>query len=217
MKKRFFSPSLYREFLRQLLLPGLFFTVIMNVEAALILISSVTVRLLSYGVADYEPSVNVLTFLDIHPIAAFSMVLVAPVLIFCAYRWINSRKSSDFYHSLCETRECVFLSAFAAALSWFLIALISSSAVAVIGTLLFPAFFVLNMASVFYNLIAVISASLFIMAAVSVAISVTGTYFNNIIVSFIAAFFPNTVFFAIRVGAISNSPIMTHYGLFGQS
>ena len=217
MKKRFFSPSLYREFLRQLLLPGLIFTVIMNVEAALILISSVTVRLLSYGDADYEPSVNVLTFLDIHPIAAFSMVLVAPVLIFCALKWVNSRKSSDFYHSLCETRECVFLSAFAAALSWFLIALISSAAVAVIGTLLFPAFFVLNMASVFYNLIAVISASLFIMAAVSVAISVTGTYFNNIIVSFIAAFFPQTVFFAIRVGAISNSPIMTHYGVFGQS
>ena len=217
MKKRFFSPSLYREFLRQLLLPGLIFTVIMNVEAALILISSVTVRLLSYGDADYGASVSAFTFLEIHPIAAWSIFLVAPVLIFCAYRWINSRKSSDFYHSLCETRECVFLSAFAAALSWFLIALISSSAVAVIGTLLFPAFFVLNMASVFYNLIAVISASLFIMAAVSVAISVTGTYFNNIIVSFIAAFFPQTVFFAIRVGAISNSPIMTHYGVFGQS
>ena len=217
MKKRFFSPSLYREFLRQLLLPGLIFTVIMNVEAALILISSVTVRLLSYGDADYGASVSAFAFLEIHPIAAWSIFLVAPVLIFCAYKWVNSRKSSDFYHSLCETRECVFLSAFAAALSWFLIVLISSSAVAVIGTLLFPAFFVLNMASVFYNLIAVISASLFIMAAVSVAISVTGTYFNNIIVSFIAAFFPQTVFFAIRVGAISNSPIMTHYGIFGQS
>ncbi|MBQ2420731.1 MAG: hypothetical protein II284_04950, partial [Clostridia bacterium] len=152
MKKRFFSPSLYREFLRQLLLPGLIFTVVMNVEAAINLITSVISEHLASELVDYEPSVNVLTFLDIHPIAAFSMVLVAPVLIFCALKWINSRKSSDFYHSLCETRECVFLSAFAAALSWFLIALISSSAVAVIGTLLFPAFFVLNMASVFYNL-----------------------------------------------------------------
>ena len=217
MKKRFFSPSLYLEFLRQLLLPGLIFTVIMNLEAAINLITSVISEHLASELVDYEPSVNVLTFLDIHPIAAFSMVLVAPVLIFCALKWVNSRKSSDFYHSLCETRECVFLSAFAAAVSWFLIALISSSVVAVVGTLMFPQYFFLNIASVFYNLLAITAASLFIMAAISIAISVTGTYFNNIIVSFIATFFPQALFFAIRVAVISNSPIMTHYGIFGQS
>ena len=99
MKKRFFSPSLYLEFLRQLLLPGLIFTVIMNLEAAIILITSVISEHLASELVDYEPSVSAFTFIEIHPIAAWSIFLVAPVLIFCAYRWINSRKSSDFYHS----------------------------------------------------------------------------------------------------------------------
>ncbi len=219
MQKRLFSLTLYREFLRQLRLPGLIFTVIMNIEAILIALSSVVMRYLSGKYLDGEEtfSATSVTFLDIHPIAFCSFCIVAPVLMFCAFKWVNSRNSSDFYHSLCETRECIFLCSFAAAFSWVIISLLSSSVVAVLSTLIFPNFFILNMTSVFCNLITITSACLFVMAAVSIAISVTGTFFNNIIVSFIAAFFPQALFFAIRTGVIVNSPIMTDRGIFGQS
>ncbi len=219
MKKRIFSPTLYCEFLRQLRLPGLIFTVIMNIEAILIAFSSVVIKYFSTTYLDGEETISAtsVTFLDIHPIAYCSFIIVAPVLVFCALKWVNSRNSSDFYHSLCETRECVFLCSFAAAFSWVIISLLTSSVAAVLGTIMFPKFFILNMTSVFCNLLTITSASLFLMAAIAIAISVTGTFFNNIIVSFIAAFFPQALFFAIRTGVIINSPIMTNKGILGQS
>ena len=137
MKNRIFSRKLFFEFMRQLRLPGYIFSAILCVEAVLFFISSL---LNSYNYDAFGKKVYQLQsfdFLEIHPLSLLAIFVFAPILVFCALNWVNKRNSSDFYHALCEKRECVFLSAFAAAIIWLMIALISSQQSPLFPTLYF--------------------------------------------------------------------------------
>lgn len=217
MKNRIFSRKLFFEFMRQLRLPGYIFSAILCVEAVLVFISSL---LNSYSYDAFGKKVYQLQsfdFLEIHPLSLLAIFVFAPILVFCALNWVNKRNSSDFYHALCEKRECVFLSAFAAAISWLMIALISSSAIAVISHAVFPKLFLINYASVFVRLAVIVSGSLFVSTCVAIAMSVTGTTFNNIIVSNMLIYLPSAILFTLRVVVIDELPIMTSHGILGHS
>lgn len=217
MKNRIFSPSLFREFMRQLRLPGLIFTAVMCIEAILMTAEGV---ISSKG---YDSFGNVIystiscNFMSVHPISVLTIYLVAPILVMCALSFVNRRNASDFYHSLCERRECVFISAFVAAASWIAISFLSGSAVAVISHAVFPGIFIFNYASAAVSAIVILSGSLFVASCVAIAMSFTGTVFNNIIMSGILVFLPQSVFFAVRISVIETLSIMTNKGLFGQS
>ena len=217
MKNRIFSRKLFFEFMRQLRLPGYIFSAVLCVEAMLIFVSSL---LNSYTIDAFGKKVYQLQsfdFLEIHPLSILAIYVIAPILVFCALNWANKRNSSDFYHAVCEKRECVFLSAFAAAIAWLIIALISSSAIAVISHAVFPKLFLINYASVFVRLAVIVSGSLFVSACVAIAMSITGTAFNNIIVSDILIFLPSAIMFTLRVVVIDELPIMTSHGVLGHS
>ena len=217
MKNRIFSRKLFFEFMRQLRLPGYIFSAILCVEAVLIFIGSL---LNSYTIDAFGKKVYQLQsfdFLEIHPLSLFAIFVFAPILVFCALNWVNKRNSSDFYHAVCEKRECVFLSAFVAAIAWLMIELVSSSVVAVISHAVFPKLFLINYASVFVRLAVIVSGSLFVSACVAVAMSITGTAFNNIIVSGILIFLPSAIMFTLRVVVIDELPIMTSHGVLGHS
>ena len=217
MKNRIFSRKLFFEFMRQLRLPGYIFSAVLCVEAMLIFVSSL---LNSYTIDAFGKKVYQLQsfdFLEIHPLSILAIYVIAPILVFCALNWANKRNSSDFYHAVCEKRKCVFLSAFAAAIAWLMIALISSSAIAVISHAVFPKLFLINYASVFVRLAVIVSGSLFVSACVAIAMSITGTVFNNIIVSDILIYLPSAIMFTLRVVVIDELPIMTSHGILGHS
>ncbi len=217
MKKRNFSPKLFHEFMRQLRLPGWIFTAVLAIEAILITAGGVVSNCYRDEAGKLVFSRSAHSFIDIHPFSIFAIYIIAPILTLCALNWVNKRNSSDFYHSLCEKRETVFLSAFAAAVAWTLIALLSSSFIAVVSHAIFPQMFIINYSSVF-SVLAVISAgSIFTAACVAVAMSVTGTLFNNIIISGILIFLPSTLVFTIRTVVSNALEIMTTKGVFGHS
>ncbi len=164
MKKKIFSPKLYCEFLRQLRLPGWIFTAVLTIEAIIFTAEGVLNSTYYNEFGEKEISVQSLTFLEFHPFVILGIFVIAPVLMFCALSWVNKRNSSDFYHSLCETRECIFISSFAAAVSWLLISLVGSSVVAVVSHMIFPKYFVINYLSVVTNLFVMISGSVFVMS-----------------------------------------------------
>lgn len=217
MKKRIFSPSLFREFMRQLRLPGLIFTAVMCIEAILVTAEGII------SAKGYDAYGNVIystvscRFLSVHPISVLTIFVVAPVLVMCALSFVNKRNASDFYHSLCERRECVFISAFAAAAAWIVISLLSGSAVAVVSHAVFPSIFIFNYASAVVSVFVILSGSLFVASCVAIAMSFTGTFFNNIIMSGILVFLPQSILFAVRTSVVETVSVMTNKGLFGQS
>ena len=217
MKNRIFSRKLYFEFMRQLRLPGYIFSGILCVEAVLIFIRSL-LNSYSYdmfGKKEYQ--LQSFDFLGIHPLSILAIFIIVPVLVFCALNWVNKRNSSDFYHAVCEKRECVFFSAFAAAITWLMISLISSSAITVVSHAVFPKLFLINYTSVFVRLAVIISGSLFVSACVAIAMSLTGTVFNNLIVSGILIYLPSALIFTIRTVVIEEISIMTSHGVLGHS
>ncbi|GEM_PF-1695213 len=212
MKKRMFSPNLFREFMRQLRLPGYIFTVILCIEAILITISGVI------SSTQYEEFKTIsCEFLTMHPLSVLCIYVIAPIMVLCALNWVNKRNSSDFYHSLCETRECVFISAFAAAAAWIAIAFVSSTFISVISHMIFPSIFIVNYTSVLVSSFVILSGSLFIASCIAIAMSITGTTFNNIIISGILIFLPQSIIFAVRTAVIGNLSFMARDGIFGHS
>lgn len=213
MKKRVFSPWLFAESMRQLKIAGLIFSIVMCVEAVMITVGSLVSLITSKSGSTTATAV---TILQIHPIIVLTMI-AAPIMMLCAFNWLNRRNTSDFYHSICETRECIFISTAAAVIAWTLIAILSSTLIAVVSHQIFPHLFIINYTTVFSCMFTVFAGSMFTAACVAVAMAVTGTFFNNIIISGILMFLPQSLIFAVRTAIGNTVPIMTGYDLLGKS
>ena len=214
MKKRIFSPGIFIESMRQLKIAGLIFSIVMCIEAVMITVGSLID--VTSGSASGNATATAVTILQIHPIIVLTMI-AAPILMLCAFNWLNRRNTSDFYHSICETRECVFISTAAAVIAWTLIAILSSTLIAVVSHQIFPHLFIINYTTVFTCMFTVFAGSMFTAACVAVAMAVTGTVFNNIIISGILMFLPQSLIFAVRTAVDHTVPIMTGYDLLGKS
>ena len=122
MKKKLFSRGLYVEGLRQLKIVGIIFL-------AVLLLVGVSIPVIQY--IDYlsyvarmeelgEPvnfTPDVVDFEQMCPMIFVIALIAAPIFTFMLFSPFNKRSSSDFYHSLPYTRECMFTSFSAAILS----------------------------------------------------------------------------------------------------
>lgn len=204
-----FNTKLYKDMLRQLRLPGLVFLIVSIVASAIVpIISFVEQQKFlaaesDYAIYPYAPSIAGIT-----P-ALFVCVFVAGLLLtMLAFSFLNKRSSSDFYHSLPNSRTTTYLSVASAVVTW--IALI------VIPTVLITSgvYFVLGMGfDVLYTwcLIGVFMASTSLVAAVTtLAMSITGTVLSNLIVCAIVGFVPRVILFVMSVTIGENIPIVSN-------
>jgi len=126
MKHATFHFGLYREGMKQLSGPGILLTMLLS----LIALSPPSERILDY-LEDFEyyvktgyPEVPLkVGFEDLFPDAQRLMLLVAPILVFLAFRFVFRREETDFYLSIPVSRRSLLVTMLWVALSWTVIVL----------------------------------------------------------------------------------------------
>lgn len=185
MKRSFFSLRLYTEGLRQLRLMGILFTVLFSLVAAV-------PPLMQYlDVLDGSAyALTTVTATSINPLLILLFCGVAPLLTLYQFSFLNKREGSDFYHAASPTRPCTFLSFFSAVLTWCAAVAIISSAIGSLAYGMFPSMYVVGFRNLLFTTLGCIAGAWLVSAAVTIAMSVTGTTVMNILVALMLIFFP---------------------------
>lgn len=132
MKKSWFSFRLYQEGLRQLRLIGIMGMVILGLEAILIPVGRVvSLRQMEHYAEGGRVSKELLNFPEMHPLLVLCFCVLAPLMVLYLFHFLNKRNASDFYHAIPETRLCLFISFFAAVVTWILAIIVVTSFISV--------------------------------------------------------------------------------------
>lgn len=201
MRKKIFSARLFWDSFKQLRIIGVMSTVILAAFAAIIPVSQYLGDyksvIMEDGVEKVFYSTSIVTAMDIQPLIVLTFIIIAPLLVLYIFHFLNKRSACDFYHSIPETRTCVFLSMFTACVAWIAVILCSSTAVSLITTAILHKYFIVNYITVFVSLFTVFCANILVMAATAAAMTITGTVFNNVFVTGMLLFVPRIFLYTV--------------------
>ncbi len=217
MKRSWFDGGLYREGLRQLQVIGILSLVLLTLAAVLapvgraVNISSVEAACLATG-ETFRP--ETLTFLSSHPLLVLCFPVLAPVMSLYLFHILDRREACDFYHSIPQTRGCLFVSLTAALFTWLLAILLVSSLVNLAVCQLLGRYLTLTFRSIPPLLLNLTAATLLVSAAVLLAMSLTGTLFTNMVVALLILFLPRAILLAVTICLSSAMPYVSSSHLF---
>ncbi len=185
-KNSIFSFKLYREALHQIrvcaIVPLVFMFLALGISFAESCIEAVQ-----------NPQIgqNVVEPMQTNPLLVMTLLLCAPLLTFVLFNFLNRRNQSDFYHAIPQPRQCVAISFLAAIFTWIVIYAVVPT---LCGAMLYRFFlfkqFTLDMGLLLSGMLNVIVLSALIIAAIFLAMTVTGTLFSNGIVALLILFLP---------------------------
>ena len=184
MKRPLIHKGFYREMVRQLRAKGLvaiFILLALNLITFASFASQDTIdRAVAHTGAGAMAS----------PMLLFLYIAV-PIMTFGAYRWLNKRVQSDFYHAIPLTRTQIYASTSAAILFWLFLAL---GSFAVTHAILYAVFAVpfnyLLYLCVFINMLL---AAITILGAFSIACALSGKRFVAFFSAFTILLFPRSL------------------------
>ena len=213
MKKRIFDPRLYREAFRQGKMVGLTALVLLTLEAVLLPVGEVIneVKWAAEMAADgmnYVPGVSMMSMMEMHPLLILTFCTATPLLILYLFHFLTKRNACDFYHAIPQTRTCVFLSFFLAALTWIALYTLVPSLVGAGLFAAFPKYFRVNWSNVAHVLFNVTAANVFVASAIAIAVNLTGTVFTNIVVSALIIFVPRIFLTAVSLTVSGQMPMV---------
>ncbi|MBR5539875.1 MAG: hypothetical protein IKU56_00655 [Clostridia bacterium] len=205
MKKRIFSPLLYFDGIKQLRIIG----VLSTIAIALIgLISPVMRYLNTLDSVFTEYTVATVNYFEMNPLILLMFCAVAPLMALYLFSFLNKRESSDFYHAIPETRQCLFTSLFAAIITWLLFIIVFTTVVITFAYAILPQLYTVNYSSVFLTCFNAFAGSLLIAASVIIAMTVTGTVFSNVLVSLLLIFLPRLLILLAVMGVSDAFPLV---------
>ncbi|MBQ4283073.1 MAG: ABC transporter permease [Lachnospira sp.] len=192
--KRYFSVNMFWQTFKQLRAIGIVATVLM------VFFNIVTVWFGAIGAEamikmyadnpNYRFTPEVVSVTMMHEPLFLMLWVFTPLLALNAWKFLNKRNTSDFYHSLPYTRVCLFVSKTVAAIAWMLFTLVVVYVGTAITYVLCKKYYVVDHVTLFRMFLAVFIAGLLVFAAISMACAVTGNGFNNLVVSLIILFVP---------------------------
>ena len=199
-KEKFFDIHLYIEGLRQIKTMGIVFMVMILICALVIPVADVW----NFIGEDGTWAAETLNLIEVFPFLLAVMYIFAPVMALRLFRFLNKRNESDFYHALSFTRPCLYVSFFAAVMTWAAAQVVISVLFEILILKLASKVIILNMASVWPFALAVLCGCFLMISAVMVAMSLTGTYFSNIALSLLILFLPRAIL-AAMTNAVANT------------
>lgn len=110
-------------------------------------------------------------------------MLVVPALTLFLFSFLLKRNSSDFFHSIPHKKICVFVSFFMSIMIWTFIIEFSAALFSVIFAKIFISNIVFDFAYIFKTLLGIYIASMAVCAGILMAVSITGNFLSNVIVS----------------------------------
>ena len=191
-----FDARIFGEGIRQLRIVGILFTVVMCLEALLIPIGTV---IQAQQIHTVEMTRSLVTLLRMHPLIVLPMYTLAPVAVLMLFSFLNKRRASDFYHAIPVTRAAMFISLFAAAMFWVLVSILASSAVSVVTCLCLSQHIQLDLSGIGMLLLNSFLGAAFVAACTALAMSITGTLFNNLVITALIFFAPRLLLTVCRM------------------
>ena len=204
--RKIFSKGIYKESFREMKIVGIIF-------ASVSIVLTLGYFLVNLVGSNFNAAPKLV---DSYTISGFGLILVyitAPILAFKIYGYVNTRCASDFYHSLPYTRECVYVSSYLAIMTWLFAILVTTFAAGVAAYSLFPSVFYLSFGDIAYDFVSLLSMILLVVSAISVAVSLTGNRFMNILVSVLLLFVPRAFINVVVSIFVSNAPVIAEGSL----
>ncbi len=191
MKRKLFDRRLWREGMRQLSLVGIMSFIVMELTAILVPVGHyIAWRQSTQSYA----TVSVLAGQVAQPLLFAMPYTVAPLMALFLFRFLNKRSASDVYHQFPVRRECLYLSFFTAIATWLtIITAISAATSQLLFSVLLSARYTLNAAGLWIYAFNMLAGSLLVAAGTTVAMSVTGNVFNNLVSAVCLLFVPRLV------------------------
>lgn len=184
-----FNARIYGETMRQLRTLGILALVILSLAAVLLPVG-IVIEAYSYLDVGESPHLSLVSLLQMHPLLVAPMYTLALLFPLMTFGYLNKRASADFYHAMPVNRDALFVSQFTAMMSWLAIVILGSCAISIVTTLCFPAVFQLNLSTILPYICGCFAGALMVMGCVTVAMCITGTLFNNLLVAAIICFLP---------------------------
>lgn len=204
--KHWFSFSLFREGLRQLRVITCLFSLL---AAAYGVLSNVSIWVDVSRYRDPETFYPILRSMpEAQPLLMISFCVLAPILTLYMFRFLNSRRDSDFYHALPENRICLFNSFFAAILASIAIYMAVCILSVGITCLLLSSLVRLDWGSLLQYTVHLFAASFYVAAFVSIAMTVSGTFISNVVVSGLLIFGPHIILTVIKELVFNSLPFI---------
>ena len=191
INKKPFSVGLYIEGLRQLRIVGILCVILMFGSSLVINVS----RALDYRrQATLYPEESLVLYpidgIDAMPLLLIVFCAFAPIMVWMLFRFMNKRNSSDFMFAIPNTRLSIYCSYLSAIITWIAAMVLAG----LIGVLL-PAAIFSNYLNIMYDTVFLFTLSTFlcslqVISVVLIAMSITGTFFSNIVLSGMLLFGP---------------------------
>lgn len=208
MKKTWFDLRLYIDGLKQLKLMGILFTVVTSVVAVAIPVMKQLDYLSAGYNAYYVPTPKAVDGWGMNPLIILLFCVFAPLMTLYLFSFLNKRESSDFYHAIPATRQCLFFSFFAAVMSWVFGILVISNIAALVTYAALPHLYLINYSSILLISFTCLAGAWFVAACVAIATSVSGTVVVNLLVSLILIFFPRVLLLMVVSSIESSFPLV---------
>ena len=209
MKKKLFDIRLFTEALRRLRTPAVFLLAVNTLAAMLVSIGYVMSR--SGAVPVIPRSLNAVS---LHPFLLSAFLLAAPVFMLILFSYTTTRRGSDFYDAVPQTRVCVFLSFFAAVLCCLAVLCFGTSLAAGVTASLFPRYLRFVWSELLLYSWHMFLCSLYVSAAFACGIFLTGTVFTNIVVSLLILFAPRLILTVMVENVVAASGVLVSGRLF---
>lgn len=191
MKKSIFSKKLILEGISQIKVPGLIFLIYSFLVAILPPVFSWInyVKELQATNNSYNIIMNYNISISQIGLLFLQNMYIAP-FIFCLilFGFLNSRKNSDFYHSLFCTRTKLYINFLVSILFWLIMIIVFPILVSGIIYILSPINF--NPLFIVYLIFTILAGAFLVTGCMLIAMSITGTVFSNLILFGLILFFP---------------------------
>lgn len=188
-----FHGRIFIEGLRQLKTVGILFLVILSLIALFVPLGE-AISVISSADSPTEISRKLVNLQDFFPCVYLPMFTMAPIMVLMLFNFLNKRKSSDFYHALPIGRAALFISFFAAIAVWIVVVTTVSTAVSIVTCLCFPQVFQVNFSSIWQPFFGSLAGSLLVCSGIALAMCITGTLFNNLLISGVLMVAPRLIF-----------------------
>lgn len=197
-QRKLLNGRLYLDMLRQLMLMGCI------LAAACILITLLPP--LVYAVT-WSTTANVRISIEaVTPALWGFLYLGGAGLVYLAFSWLNHRNACDCYYSLPNTARTMWLSTFAAVATW-IVGIVTATVT--LGYLGYAAAGIALPMAYFPKLIAYFAiGTLQVAAATTVAVSLTGTRFSNLVVTALILFLPRFLLTMVGIGVLERSKMI---------
>ena len=206
MKNRLFHSGFYKDTLRN----------IKGLSLCALILSAVVSSVFGFiTLSDYVAvsetgtsiEIKILSLFDIVSLAGFLSTVFVPILVFVAFSYLYKRNESDFFETIPVKREVMAISGSLAVMTAFLMVILTSTVLYFIITI--PAIgkaYVIDVATFFLELLAVVIAAMFSIAVSLAAISVTGMQVSGTIVAIALFIVPRIVMTAFLNALASWNP-----------